>query len=168
VERHDMMQPGDPDRDDRRRRPIPWPLHVEISALLAAAAALLVVFYVLFGNPSEELRRIAVDLGYKDSYVRSCEAGLAYYLKSYENQQLVQQEYSKNVDPHDVRLAYDAQDSSGATVHGEFRCLFRKGSAYSSNYGPELNDVEVNGTELPAAQTVRIELFGFVETQKDR
>ena len=126
------------------------------------------VLYVLFGSASEDLRRFAVALGYEDSYVRSCKIALAYYLKAYESQQLVRQEYSKNVDPHGVRLSYDAQDSSGATVHGEFRCLFRPGSAYSSDYGPSLNHVEVGGTRLPVGQTVRIELFGFVEKQQDR
>ena len=163
-----MTQSGDPERNDRKRRPIPWPRHVEIAAIFAALSALLVVFYVLFGHPSETLRRFAVDLGYEDSYVKSCAAGLAYYLKTYESQRLVKQAYSKNVDPHDVRLAYDAQDSSGVTVRGEFRCLFRPGSAYSSDYGPELNYVEVNGKTLPAARKVRIELFGFVEKQQNR
>jgi hypothetical protein len=163
-----MKRPGDPERGGRRRRPIPWPRHVEIAAICAAASALLVVFYVLFGRPSETLRRYAVELGYEDSYVKSCKAGLAYYLKMYESQRLVRQEYSKSADPHDVRLAYNAQDSSGVTVRGVFRCLFRPGSAYYSEIGPSLNHVEVDGTRLPSRHTLGSELFGFVERQQDR
>lgn len=158
------MEPtGDPERDERRRRPIPWPRHVEIAAVFAAVSAVLAVLYVLFGGASEDLRRLAVTLGYEDSYVRNCEAGLAYYLKTYENQRIVQQEYFQDVNPHDVRLAYDAQDSSGAKVHGEFRCLFVPGSAYSSDIGPRLRNVEVDGKRLPSDQVVRIDLFGPVE-----
>ena len=163
-----MKQPGDPEPGNRKRRPIPWPRHVEIAAVFAVAFALLVFFYVYFGSFSEDVRRFAVDLGYEDSYVKSCKTALAYYVKTYENQRLVQQAYSKNVDPHDVRLTYGAQDPSGATVRGEFRCLFRPGSAYSSDIGPELNDVEVDGRRLPLSQTVRIELFAPMETQQNR
>ena len=154
-----MRQPGDPERDERRRRPIPWPRHVVITALLAAASVLLVTFYVLFGGASVDLRRFAVALGYEGSYVKSCKTALAYYLNTYENQQLVREEYAKDMNPHDVRLAYNAKDSSGAAVHGEFRCLFRPGSAYSSDLGPRLYHVDVNGTRLPMSQLVRIELF---------
>ncbi len=161
-----MMQPGDPERD-RRRRPTPWPWHVQITALAAAAAALLVAFYVLFGGASEDLRRFAVALGYEDSYVKSCKIALPYYLETYKSQRLVRQEYSRNVDPHDVRLTFDAEDSSSATVHGEFRCLFRRGSAYSS-VGPRLNHVEVDGMRLPSSQRLRIHLFAPLATQPDR
>ena len=163
-----MKQPGDPEPGNRKRRPIPWPRHVEIAAVFAVAFALLAFFYVFFGSASEDLRRFAVDLGYEDSYVGHCKIGLAYYLKTYENQRLVQQEYSKNVDPHDVRLAYDAKDPSGAVVRGEFRCLFRPGSAYSSDIGPLLDDVEVNGIRLPSSQTFRIHLFAPLEMQQNR
>ncbi len=163
-----MKQPGDPERDDRRRRPIPWPRHVEIAAICAAVSALLVVFYVLFGGASEDLRRFSVNLGYKDSYVRHCEAGLAYYLRTFEKQRLVQKEYSKSADPYDVLLAYDAQDSSGVTVRGEFRCLFRHGGVYSSDFDPSLNHVEVDGKRLPVSQTVEINLFAPSEMRQDR
>ena len=163
-----MKPTGNGDQDDRRRRPIPWPRHVEIAAVLAVAFALVAGFYLIFGGVSEHVRRFAVDLGYEDSYVRSCKTALAYYLKTYENQRLVQQEYSKNVDPHNVRLTYGAQDSSGAMVRGEFRCLFRPGSAYSSDFGPRLDDVEVDGRRLPLGQTVRINLFGPMEMQQNR
>lgn len=163
-----MKQPGGPERDDRKRRPIPWPRHVEIAAIFAALSALLVVFYVLFGRPSETLRRFAVELGYEDSYVRHCEAGLAYYLRTFEDQLLVQKTYSKSADPYDVRLAYDAQDSSGATVRGEFRCLFRHGGVYSSDFDPSLNDVEVNGKKLSVSQKVEINLFAPSEMQQNR
>ncbi len=163
-----MKQPGDPEPGNRKRRPIPWPRHVEITAVFAVAFAFLAFFYVFFGSASEDVRRFAVDLGYEDSYVRSCKTSLAYYLKTYENQRLVQQEYSKNVDPHNVRLTYGAQDLSGATVRGEFRCLFRPGSAYPSDIGPLLNDVEVNGRRLPRGQKVRINLFAPMEMQQNR
>ena len=125
-------------------------------------------FYLIFGGASEDLRRFAVDLGYEDSYVKHCKTGLAYYLKTYENLEVIQQEYSKNVDPHDVRLTYGAQDPSGAIVRGEFRCLFRPGSAYSSDIGPRLNHVEVDGIRLPRGQTFRIHLFAPLETQQNR
>lgn len=72
-----MTRSGDPERGDRRRRPIPWPRHVEIAAIFAALSVLLVVFYVLFGGASENLRRFSIALGYEDSYVKHCEAGLA-------------------------------------------------------------------------------------------
>ena len=163
-----MKPTGNGGQDKRTRRPIPWPRHVEIAAVLTVASVLVACFYLLFGGASEDLRRFAVDLGYEDSYVKRCKTGLAYYLKTYENLEVVQQEYSKNVDPHDVRLTYDAQDSSGAMVRGEFRCLFRPGSAYSSDLGPELNDVEVNDRRLPLGQTVRIELFGPMEMDQNR
>ena len=163
-----MKQPGDPEPGNRKRRPIPWPRHVEIAAVFAVAFALLAFFYVFFGSASEDLRRFAVDLGYEDSYVKSCKTSLAYYLKTYQNQRLVQQAYSKNVDPHDVLLTYGAQDPSGATFRGEFRCLFRPGSAYSSDIGPLLNDVEVDGRRLPLGQTVRIDLFAPMEMQQNR
>lgn len=162
-----MKPTGSGGQDKRRRRPIPWPLRVEITAVLVVASALLACFYLLFGGASEDFRRFAVDLGYEDSYVGHCKIGLAYYLKTYENLEVVQQEYSKNVDPHDVRLTYGAEDPSGAMVRGEFRCLFRPGSAYSSDFGPRLNDVEVNGTRLPLGQTVRINLFGPMEMQQN-
>ena len=163
-----MKPSGNGGQDDRRRRPIPWPRHVEIAAVLTAASALLACFYLVFGGASEDFRRFAVDLGYEDSYVKHCRTGLAYYLKTYENLEVVQQEYSKDVDPHDVRLTYGAQDPSGAMVHGEFRCLFRPGSAYPSDLGPSLNHVEVNGRRLSVDQTVQIELFGPMEMQQNR
>ncbi len=163
-----MTQPGDPERDGRRRRPIPWPRHVEIAAIFAALSALLVVFYVLFGGASEDLRRFSVALGHEDSYVKHCKVALPYYLKTYENRQLVQQEYSKSADPHDVHLTYESRDSSGVLVRGEFRCIFRPGSAYSSDFGPRLNAIEVNGTKLPADQKVRINLFAPSEMRQNR
>lgn len=163
-----MAQPGDPERNDRRRRPIPWPLHVGITALATAVLAVLAVLYVLFGSASEDLRRFAVSLGYEDSYVRHCKVALPYYLKTYEARQLVQSDYLPDPDPHDVRLAYDAQDTSGELVRGEFRCLFRKGSANSSDFGPRLNDVEVNGKKLPVDQIVWINLFGPMESRQGR
>ena len=163
-----MKPTGNGGQDKRRRRSIPWPRHVEITAVLAVAFALLAFFYVFFGSASEDLRRISLHLGYEDSYVRSCKTALAYYLKTYENQRLVQQEYSKNVDPHDVLLTYGAKDSSGATVRGEFRCFFRPGSAYSSDIGPRLNHVEVDGMRLPSSQRLRIHLFAPLETQQNR
>ncbi len=163
-----MKPTGNGGQDKRTRRPIPWPRHVEIAAVFAVASAFLAFFYVFFGGASEDLRRFAVDLGYEDSYVRSCKTGLAYYLKTYENQRLVQQAYSKNMDPYDVLLAYDAQDPSGATIRGEFRCLFRPGSAYSSDIGPRLNHVEVDGMRLPSSQRLRIHLFAPLETQQNR
>ena len=163
-----MTQPGDPERGERRRRPIPWPRHVEIAAIFAALSALLVVFYVLFGRPSETLRRFAVELGYEDSYVKHCMIALPYYLKTYEDRQLLQSEYLPDPDPHDVRLAYDTQGPSGATIHGEFRCLFKRGSAYSSDFGPRLNHVEVDGIRLPLSQTVRINLFAPSDMQHNR
>ncbi len=163
-----MKRSCDPERDGRRRRPIPWPRHVEIAAIFAAVSAVLVVLYVLFGGASENLRRFAVELGYEDSYVRHCEAGLAYYLRTFENQRLVQKEYSKSADPYDVLLAYDAQDSSGVTVRGEFRCLFRHGGVYSSDFGPSLNDVEVNGEKLSVSQKVEINLFAPSEMRQNR
>ncbi len=156
-----MKRPGSSERDGRRRRPIPWPRHVEISALLAAGFAVLAVLYMLFGGASEDLRRFAVSLGYEDSYVKHCKVALPYYLKTYEDRQLIQSEYLPDPDPHDVRLAYGAQNSSGTTVRGEFRCLFDPGSAYTSDYVPLLNYVEANGTRLPSHQTLRIGIFSF-------
>ena len=163
-----MKPSGSPEQDGRKRRPIPWPLHVEITAIFAVVSVLAAVFYVLFGGASEDLRRFAVTLGYEDSYVRNCKTALAYYLKTYENQEVVQQEYLRDVNPHDVRLAYGAQDSSGELVRGEFRCLYSPGSAYSSEIGPNLDDIEVNGKRLPLSLTVRIDLFAPMEKQQNR
>ena len=163
-----MKPTGSPEQDNRTRRPIPWLLHVEITAVLAVVFVLLAVFYVFFGSASEDVRRIAVALGYEDSYVRHCKTGLAYYLKTYENQRLVQQKASQDADPNDVRLVYGAQDPSGAMVRGEFRCLFVPGSAYTSDLGPRLRNAEVDGTRLPSDQVVRIDLFGPMEMQQKR
>ncbi len=163
-----MKRLGEPERGDRKRRPIPWLRYVEIAAVFAALSALLVVFYVLFGGAPETLRRFAVALGYEDSYIKHCKASLAYYLKTYASQRLVQDEYVQDADPHDVRLAYDAQDSSGELVRGEFHCLYRPGSAFSSDFGPRLDDAEVNGRKIPLNQIVWIELFGPMEMQQDR
>ena len=163
-----MKPSGDPEQDGRKRRPIPWPRHVEITAILAVVFVLVAVFYVLFGSASEDLRRVSLALGYEDSYARHCKVRLTYYLKTHENLRIFQKEGSQDVDPHDVRLAYDAQDPSGATVRGEFRCLYRPGSAYSSEYGPRLDDVEVDGTRLSSDQVFWIERFWLKETQQDR
>ncbi len=106
--------------------------------------------------------------GHGDIFVSRCKAAMTYHLRTQGNLRVVQQEVYQDADPHDVRLAYDAQDPSGSMVRGEFRCLYVPGSGASSNFGPQLNDIEVNGTKLPLGQTVRIELFAPMEMQQNR
>ena len=61
---------------------------------------------------------------------------MAYYLKTYENQRLVQEEIYQDAGPHDVSLVYDAQKPSGTMVRGGFRCLYVPGSGASSSVRP--------------------------------
>ncbi len=155
-------------QDNRKRRPIPWPRHVEIAAVFAVAFAFLAFFYVFFGSASEDVRRFALFLGYEDGHVRRCESGLAYYLKFRKKLRLVQQEVYQDVDPHDVRLAYHAQDPSGAVVRGEFRCVFRWDSTYTADLGPRFSYIEVDGIRLPSRQTQRIDYLRPMEMQQNR
>ena len=145
------------DDDNHRRRPPPWPLHVEIAALLAVAFAFPVCFYLLFGGASRDARWIVSLLRFEDSYVRHCKGGLAYYLKTYENQRLVQLEIYQDAGPHDVRLVYDAQNPSGSMVRGGFRCLYVPGSGRSSSVRPQLRDVELYGARLTVNERLMLE-----------
>ena len=96
-------------------------------------------------------------LGHEDSFVSHCKAAMTYHLRTQGNLRVVQQEVYQDADPHDVRLVYDAQNRSGSMVRGEFRCLFRPGSAYSSNFGPQLRDVELDGARLTVNERLMLE-----------
>ena len=145
------------DEDNRRRHPVPWPRHVEIAALLAVAFAFPVCFYLLFGGASRDARWIVSLLRFEDSYVKHCKDGLAYYLKSYENLEVVQLEIYQDAGPHDVRLVYDAQNPSGPMIRGGFRCLYVPGSGGSSSVRPQLRDVELDGARLTVNERLMLE-----------
>ena len=145
------------DEDNRRRHPVPWPRSVEIKAVLVVALAFLAGFYYLSGGVSRDARWIVSLLRFEDSYVRHCKGGLAYYLKTYENQRLGRLEIYQDAGPHDVHLVYDAQNPSGSMVRGGFRCLYVPGSGRSSSVRPQLRDVELYGARLTVNERLMLE-----------
>ena len=96
-------------------------------------------------------------LGHEDSFVSHRKAAMTYHLRTQGNLRVVQQEIYQDSGPHDVRLVYDAQNPSGSLIRGGFRCLYVPGSGGSSNFGPQLRDVEVDGARLTVNERLTLE-----------
>ena len=107
-------------------------------------------------------------LGHEDIFVSHCKAAMTCHLRTQGNLRVVQEGVYRDAGPHDVRLAYHAQDPSGAVVRGEFRCVFRWDSAYTADLGPRFSYIEVDGIRLPSRQTRRIDYLRPNEMQQNR
>lgn len=123
------------------------------------------VLFILITNSQRKAAKKKVDAEYNQTYMEEyklfadCELGLKSLLKSPASYQLVKKHTNIGFNRGIVNLTYDAENSFGAKLRGEFACTFKRDKDAVENPKPfYLAGASLNGDELTLKEIVVLQV----------